>query len=110
MSVSTLFADIGFHLGRPATMCSCDVLFLLSLGLYFALLFMLGSFVAAFEGDAVKNNGSDVVRPTPAPSHKGGVRLIVIFFLSCIIFIIVSITCSVSNIISSFEKRISLLP
>lgn len=52
VSVSALSADVGFHLGRSASMGSGNILLLLGLGLYLGLLFLpLVALGTSFEGN-----------------------------------------------------------
>ena len=61
MSVRTLATDVSFLLCCSATMCSCDVLFLLGFGLDLSLFFLWPAFRATFESNAVQDNSINVV-------------------------------------------------
>ena len=61
MPVGTLSADVGLHLGRPASVRSCNVLLLLGFGLYLGVFFLLPPFRTSLEGDAALNNGINIV-------------------------------------------------
>ena len=61
MSVSPLATDVGLLLGGTAAVCSCDVLFLLSLGLHLSFVLLRAAFRAASECNALHDDGIDVV-------------------------------------------------
>ena len=62
MSVGSLPANVSLHLGRPASMRSCDVLLLLGLGLDFGLFFLfLVALGTCLEGNAPLDYGIYVI-------------------------------------------------
>ena len=73
MSVRTLATDVSFLLCCSATVCSCDVLFLLGFGLDLSLFFLWPAFRAAFESNAAQDNSINVVSSmTPSNSPVRG--------------------------------------
>ena len=55
MSVRTLATDVSLLLCCSATVCSCDVLFLLGFGLDLSFFFLLPTFRSASKGNAFQD-------------------------------------------------------
>lgn len=72
MPVGTFAANLSLHFGRPATVCTGDVLFLLGLGFHSGLFLFRAAFVATSKGDATHNDGINVI----ASVHDHGLLMV----------------------------------